>query len=230
MREMMQQWDEIKAAHDAKCDVLAYTKHLEKAQAKFADTHLPEDHECVFLAEAVLRARQTEASDAQRTAYYGTLELEWIKCPDARDKIKKACALKIEVAKLELQRVRASEQSHLGPKHDANDSPLVKEQAGKVSLWEQQLTQFNTRMTIHDPVLEAQRYLAAAKLLLEGDESVTGKFMHKDDGDIYELVSVDEVTDDGLVEFHHAYKLRSGTGKYWSGTKANFDKVFQKRF
>ena len=34
VRDMMQQWKDIEAAHKAKCDTSAYTKYLERMQAK----------------------------------------------------------------------------------------------------------------------------------------------------------------------------------------------------
>jgi hypothetical protein len=229
VREMLRRWSEIKAAHDAECDETAYTKNLEKAHARFAETHSPEDHERVFLAKAVLAERQKGAEIARRGSYSGSLELEWMQFPDVRDKIKKACALKIEATKVELERVRRKEQSHLGPKYDADDSPLVKERAGKVELWEQQLTQLNTRMTLHDPILEAQRFLAAARLLLENDESGGARFINKTDGDIYSLVCVDLIKNPDLAEYEHTHHLQSAVGgKYWSGTKADFEKCFKK--
>jgi hypothetical protein len=229
VRAALRHWGEIKAVHDARCDLSAYTKHLGKAQAQFAESHSPEDHGKVFLASAVLKERQTEVNIAQRCAYGGSLESEWILFPDVRDNIKKACALKIEATKIELERVRASEKAHLGPKHDANDSPLVKEQANKVAMWEQQLTRLNTRMTLYEPVLEAQRYLEAARLLLEGDESAGKKFVHKDDGGIYELVRVDPIKNPDLAEFENTHHLRSAIGgKSWSGSQANFEKCFKR--
>jgi hypothetical protein len=228
VRAALQHWGEIKAVHDAECDVSAYTKHLGKARAKFAESRSPEDHGNVFLAEAVLNERQVRVHAAQRSAYGGSLESKWMQFPDVRDKIKKACALKIEAVKVELERVRSKEQLHLGPRFDASDSPLVKEQAGKVELWEQQLAHLNARMTVYDPVLEAQRFLAAAKLLLEGDESAGKKFIHKDDGDVYELERAGEISDPDYAEFENTHELRSATGKSWAGTKANFEKCFKK--
>ena len=228
IRGALARWDEIEAAHKARRDTSAYDKHLEKARATFAESHSPDDRGKEILARLALNERQTEANEAQRSAYSGSRELEWIQTPAVRDNIQKALALKIEVAKLELQKIRASEQKHLGPNHDANESPLVKAQAGKLATWEQQLELLNTRMVLHDSVIEAQRFLAAAKLLLENDEITGKKFIHKDDGDLYELLSVDEVTDDGLVEFNHAYKLRSATGRSWSGSRSNLEKCFKK--
>ena len=229
VRAMLRRWDEIKAAHDAKCNVSEYTEHLQKMQAEFAKTQSPEAHGRVFLAQAVLGERQRGADIERRNAYGGSLESGWMQFPDVREKVKKACALKIEAVKVQLGRVRASEIKHLGPKYDADDSPLVKEQANKVALWEQQLAQLNARMTIHDPVIEAQRFLAATRLLLEGDEITGKKFIHRDDGDIYELVKADEVSDSDLAEFEHTHELQSAVGrKFWSGTKADFEKVFRK--
>ena len=41
----------IEAAHKAKCDTSAYTKYLERMQAKFAEAPSPENHAGVYLAE-----------------------------------------------------------------------------------------------------------------------------------------------------------------------------------
>jgi hypothetical protein len=73
--------------------------------------------------------------------------------------------------------------------------------------------------------MEAQRFLAVARLLLKGEENIKGKFVHKDDGDVYELVKADPVSDSDLAEFENTHHLRSAIGgKSWFGSQANFEK------
>jgi|SRR5581483_214433 len=229
--ELMRHWKKIEASHKVQCDVSKYIKYRDEVQARFNRTQSPRDQGELWLAGKVLENAQQQATEAQRVAYYGTLETEWLRSDaDLKAKVIKAVTVKIEAAKAELETVRAEEQSRIGLGYNANESPIVKRQAGLVATWEQQLNVLNTRMVLHDPVIEAQRFLTAAKLLLEGDENLHGRYRHNDDGGVYELVRVDEINDPDLAEFEQTHHLRSATNKTWSGTQADFEKCFTRTF
>jgi hypothetical protein len=132
VREALQRWEEIQATHKARCDTSAYEKHLAKAQAEFEKTQTPDTHERVFLARACdERASNNSGHRATRRVSRG-VRATVDTVSNVREKVKRACEWKIEVAKRELENVRATEQSRLGPKYDASESPIVKDYAGSL--------------------------------------------------------------------------------------------------
>jgi hypothetical protein len=232
IRALLARWQEIEKAHSGRVNAsAAYDTRVKEAHARFSKSQSIEDHEKLILAELARKDRAADASRAWREKFDGQLESEWMQVPGLRDKIHTAILAKIEAEKSQLEVVRQSEQKHLGSKyHDRVDESLpVKDQAGLIKRWEGQLRLLDTPMTVPDNVLMAQKYLTVCKLLLSDDEGAGKKFVHKKDGEIFELRRVDPVSDPDLTEFQHTHFLKSSVGeKSWTGTKADFEKVFEK--
>jgi hypothetical protein len=234
LRTAKNRWLAIEAEHAAACDTSKYEQHYQKCEEKFARTKSLDDEGAIILA-GMLRKRANETAHAGMLAkHHGELDEKWMsEHPKIRDIIRTGMQLKLELAKAALtpERIKA-EQKRLADLGDYEGVAEVKNKAtAEVENWETQLEHLDTKMVVYQITIDAGNLRKHIDLLLKGFESVRGKYRHKDDGDIYDLVSVDEVTDDGLVEFNHAYKLESVTsGKSWSGSKENFEKIFSKRF
>jgi len=146
-----------------------------------------------------------------------------------RNSIKKACALQIKVAELELDPERVKEkQRQLSQAGDYDAVSHVREEALKaVATWKGRLEELDKKDLYPDTGVETDRFLSVAKLLLEGLGSIKGSYIHKKDGNIYVLERAEAVADSDLAAFEHTHALRSPTG-YWEGTEEQFNEQFQK--
>jgi len=164
-------------------------------------------------------------------------ERQWMgEFPKVRDTIRAALQIKCDMAELELtpERIKA-EQKRLADLGDFDGVGHVETNArSAVKSWQGQLKLIDTPLLVYDVVLDGQRLLRAIELLLEGFGDTSNKFIYQregdvHDGEIFELVRVDPVTDPDLAEYQQTHHLKSEIGgRIWEGAEPDFNKCFKK--